>query len=166
MTRKVLLNTLFIFTVLALLSPIVLAGSRSGRFDQEVQAQVQRILGEEKAFANVSASVDDGIVILRGGVAVIGDRTRLEYKVRTVEHVAGVRSELAITTFVADDQLYNRILGELATPRFAGLPLQVRNGVVTIEGTVSTLSDHADAIYILENTPGVKGIDDHIVVIG
>lgn len=166
MTRKVLLNLLFAATILALLSPIVLAGSQGARYDAEIQFQVQSYIAQNREFAGVTVSVADGIVMLRGTVPLIGDRSRLETQVRTFAHVAAVHSELAITSSVPDEQLYHQLMVQLARPALSGLAIHVHDGMVNVEGTVATVADHAAAVYIIENTPGVKGIDDRIVVVG
>ena len=55
----------------ALLATLILsvglsAQTSAGRYDQDIQAKVSHQLSEKKQFRNVSSSVEDGIVTLKG----------------------------------------------------------------------------------------------------
>jgi osmotically-inducible protein OsmY len=166
MARKVAFNLLFIATMAALLSPIVLAGSRASRWDAAIQAELQSIVAGRAQFANVTLTVEDGIVSLRGSVARLADGRQLESELQATQHVAGLRSELQVSSYLPDEQIQQRVALPLAQPALKGVRLQVQNGIATLEGTVASLADRIAAVYILENTEGVKAVEDRIVVTG
>jgi osmotically-inducible protein OsmY len=166
MARKVVFNLLFIVTMAALLSPIVLAGSRASRWDYSIQTELQQSVAGRPQFAQVTLTVEDGIVTMRGSVELLADQTRLESELKQSPHVAAVRSELAVTSYLPDDQIRQRIAQPFTTAQLRGVTIQVQNGNARLEGTVSSLADRIAAVYILESTPGVKAVDDQIVVTG
>lgn len=166
MARKVVFNLLFIATMAALVSPIVLAGSRASRWDAAIQTELQQAVAGGAQFSQVTLTVEDGIVTMRGSVELLADATRLESELKQSEHVAGVHSELAVTSYLPDQEIRRRIAEPFATAPLRGVTVQVQNGNARLEGTVSSLADRIAAVYILESTAGVKSVDDQIVVTG
>ena len=58
-----------------LLSALMAAqGVSSGRYDSSIQEKVTQQLSSKKQFQNVQASVEDGIVTLRGTVGLFQDK--------------------------------------------------------------------------------------------
>lgn len=166
MARKVVFNLLFICTMAALLSPIVLAGSRASRWDYAIQTELQQAVANRPQFSQVQLSVEDGIVFLRGSVQLLSDRRQLETELQQSPHVAAVRSELVVSSYLPDEQIRQRIAQPFAQPQLRGVSARVENGYAVLEGTVSTLADRIAAVYVLESTPGVKAVEDRIVVTG
>lgn len=166
MARKVVFNLLFLCTMAALLAPVVLAGSRASRWDAAIQAELQQVVAGRAQFTQVTLTVEDGIVTMRGSIALLSDQRQLESELKRSEHVAGVRSELAVTSYLPDDQIRQRIAPPFATAELRGVTVQVQNGNARLDGSVSSLADRIAAVYILESTPGVKSVDDEVVVTG
>ncbi len=166
MARKVVFNLLFIATMAALLAPVVLAGSRASRWDAAIQTELQPVVAGRAQFSQVTLTVEDGIVTMRGSVELLADARRLESELKATQHVAGVHSELVVTSYFPDEQIRQRVAQPFATAPLRGVSVQVQNGKARLDGTVSSLADRIAAVYILESTPGVKAVDDEIVVTG
>ena len=166
MARKVVFNLLFIVTMAALLSPIVLAGSRASRWDYSIQTELQQAVAGRTQFAHVQLTVEDGIVFLRGSVELLSQARQLESELKQSPHVAAVRSELTVSSYLPDEQIRQRITQPFTAAQLRGVTIQVQNGNARVEGTVNSLADRIAAVYILESTPGVKSVDDEIVVTG
>ncbi len=166
MARKVVFNLLFICTMAALLSPIVLAGSRASRWDYSIQAELQQAVAGRPQYSQVQLTVEDGIVFLRGSVAVLADARQLESELKQSAHVAAVRSELTVSSYLSDEDIRRHIVQPFAVAQLRGVSVQVQDGHARLEGTVGSLAERVAAVYILESTPGVKSVDDQIVVTG
>lgn len=142
-----------------------------GRYDQQIQQAVDKELKKHDKFKDVRASVEDGIVTLRGRVAVYMDRVDAQKKVRKMEHVDGVRNQLKVSTTVADKVLQEKLADKLRYDRigfgimFNNLTLKVQNGVVTVGGQVLDYPSEASAIAIVQSEPGVKDVIDEIQVL-
>jgi hyperosmotically inducible periplasmic protein len=148
------------------------AGERPGKTnDQKIQQDVQKVLNDNKAWKDVRAKVDDGVVTLDGSVGLFKDKAKLEQKVAKRKDVAGVRDSVEIAGATASDlQLQEMLADKLRYDRegfgsvFNNLTIGVDNGVATVGGTVRSPVDKASALNEVETTPGVKKVVDNIKV--
>ncbi len=141
--------------------------------DRELQHQVLRALEWEPGVeaAEIGVSAEDGVITLRGVVGTLREKWLAE---RCARHVCGVRaiandvevsprnggvrSDSAIAEAVA-----NAIEWDSAIPDGA-VQATVRNGWVTLNGSVTTLYQRSAAERAVQHLYGVKGVNNSIVV--
>ncbi len=139
--------------------------------DSRLQADVQRQLSK-KQFRDVHAAISNGAVTLSGTVNNLADKLDAEKRVDKTHEAASINNQITINgPEVPDGQLGNKLGKALAFSRqgypsypFNAITLQVQNGVATIGGEVVEPVDKDDALGIVTNTPGVKGLVDHLKV--
>jgi hyperosmotically inducible protein len=157
--------------LLVLLSMTAMA--TTGRYDQQIQQTVSHKLHDAKQLQSVNSSVEDGIVTLTGTVGLYQDKLDAAKKIKKLANVTGVRNDIAVAgATVPDGQLQQKLSKKLAYDRvgyydnaFNYLALDVRDGVVTING--DTLNDVAkdSALAIVARTPGVKDVVSQVNVL-
>jgi osmotically-inducible protein OsmY len=157
--------------VLLLIGLVAPAAAQAGRYDQQIQQDVEKLLPAKSKFQNITAKVEDGIVTLEGTVKLYMDKLDAEKRVRRISHVAGVRNHIEVEGNVPDDVLLNTLAEKLRYDRigygimFNSLKLKVENGVVTVSGDVLDYPARDSALAIIETTPGVKDVIDEINVL-
>jgi hyperosmotically inducible protein len=140
------------------------------RYDDQILQDVNKYLQSKKEFQGVRAIVDDQIVTLEGTVNLYIDRVNLEKKIKKIKNVDGVRNHLQVQSNVPDDQLRQTLADRLRYDRvgygiaFNVLTLDVKDGVVTLGGTVRDYPSKDSAVAVAETTPGIKDIADNIEV--
>jgi osmotically-inducible protein OsmY len=143
----------------------------SGRYDQQIQQEVTKVLNSKDKWKGITASVDDGIVTLQGSTKVLIDKLDAQKKISKLDHVQGVRNQVEVATTVPDDQLQKELADKLRYDRvgygnaFNNLALNIQKGVVTVSGDVRDYPARDSAIAIAETTPGVKEVIDGINVL-
>jgi len=157
--------------LLVLLSMTAMAST--GRYDQQIQQTVSHKIHDAKQLQSVSSSVEDGIVTLTGTVGLYQDKLDAAKKVKKLANVSGVRNDIEVAgTTVPDGQLQQKLARQLAFDRvgycdntFNYLALDVKNGVVTLDG--DTVNDVAkdSALAIVARTPGVKDVVSQLNVL-
>jgi osmotically-inducible protein OsmY len=145
----------------------------TGRYDQQIQQTVSQKIHDAKQLQSVSSSVEDGIVTLTGTVGLYQDKLDAAKKVKKLANVSGVRNDIEVAgTTVSDGQLQQKLARQLAFDRvgyydntFNYLALDVKNGVVTLDG--DTVNDVAkdSALAIVARTPGVKDVVSQVNVL-
>jgi len=145
--------------------------TRGGAYDQKIQQEVNEYLRGKDKLKNVQASVEDGLVTLKGSVELLRDKMTAEEKLRHKEHVAGVRDLIVVKgKDVPDEKLRDQLADKLRYDRvdqgqvFNNLTVGVNQGVAVVGGQVRTDADRSSALYAVANTPGVKGLIDNIQV--
>jgi hyperosmotically inducible periplasmic protein len=157
--------------VLLLIGLVASVAAQAGRYDQQIQQDVEKLLSAKSKFQNITAKVEDGIVTLEGSVKLYMDKLDAEKRVRRISHVAGVRNHIEVEGNVPDDVLQNTLAEKLRYDRigygimFNSLKLKVENGVVTVSGDVLDYPARDSALAIIETTPGVKDVIDEINVL-
>src|SRR5713226_9394989 len=112
----------------------------SGRYDQQIQQEVTRLLDSKDKWKGITASTDDGIVTLQGTTRLLIDKFDAAKKADKLEHVQGVRNHVQVEGTVPDQQLQQQLADKLRYDRigygiaFNALALNVQNGVVTVSG--------------------------------
>jgi hyperosmotically inducible periplasmic protein len=158
--------------LLVLLSMTAFADT-NGRYDQQIQQAVSQKMHGTKQLQNVNSSVDDGIVTLTGSVNLYQDKLNAAKKAKKIANVSGVRNDIAVAGInVSDDQLEQKLAKKLAFDRvgyfdntFNYLALEVKDGVVTLEGDTVYDTPKASAMAIVAGTPGVKDVVDNVKVL-
>ena len=147
------------------------AVSGRGRYDQHIEEEVNRRMKDKKQFKNITASVEDGVVTLRGNVNLFYDKMRAEKKAHEPAHVEAVRNLVEVRGVqLSDTELAEKIGNRLRYDRigqgimFNALTASVQNGTAVVGGTVRSEPDRASALAIVETTPGVKNVVDEINV--
>jgi osmotically-inducible protein OsmY len=143
----------------------------SGRYDQQIQQEVTKVLNSKDKWKGITASVEDGIVTLQGSTKVLIDKLDAQKKISKLDHVQGVRNQVEVATTVPDEQLQKELADKLRYDRvgygnaFNNLALNIQNGVVAVSGDVRDYPSRDSAIAIAETTPGVKEVIDSINVL-
>lgn len=139
--------------------------------DQKIQQDVNKVLQDNRAWKDVQASVDQGVVTLSGTVDLFKDKAKLDEKIRKRDQVAGVNDQVLVGgATVSDMRLQEKLANKLRYDRstqgsvFNNLTLGVDQGIATVGGTVRTDFDKDSALSEVANTPGVKGVNDQIKV--
>lgn len=170
MVRKVMSS----LAAVTLLAGMTLAEpASSARYDSSIEQKVTQELSQKKQFRNVQASVEDGIVTLKGTVDLYQDKLDAAKKAKKVEHASGVRNLIEVAgPTVSDAQLQAQLAKKLRYDRvgyydnvFDYLTIGVNNGVATISG--ATMNDVArdSALAVVQRTPGVKDVVSNISIL-
>jgi len=167
--RKAYLLLVTIWFAMSVWAESPLVGS--GRFDQQIQQEVTRLLDSKDKWKGMTASTDDGIVTLQGTANLLIDKLDAAKKIKKLEHVQGARNQVEVASNVPDQQLQEKLADKLRYDRvgygiaFNQLALKVQNGVATVSGDVRDDPARASAMAIVETTPGVKEAIDNIKVL-
>jgi len=160
---------LFVAAVLAI--PALAQTAGSGRYDQQIQADVTKLLSSKDKWKGVTASTEDAIVTLNGSLKILIDKIDLGKKVDKIKNVNGVRNHIEISGSASDVELKEKLADKLRYDRvgygilFNNLTLDVQNGVATIGGQVRDYPSRDSAIAIATTMPGVKDVVDNIEVL-
>ncbi len=138
----------------------------------EIQTAVTSEAGStKKQFANVKASVEDGIVTLTGTVDLYQGKLDAAKAVRKTANTQGVRNLVTVAgPNVPDAQLEQKLATKLRYVRvgydntFDYFALGVKDGVVTVEGQDRTGIGRDEALADIANMPGVKDVIDNVSV--
>lgn len=139
--------------------------------DQQLQAEVQRSLDSGK-YSGVHVTAANSVVTLTGSVDRLADKLDAEKKARKVKHVASVNDQIRVAgESVSDAELTQKLGTALiytgqgyGDVTFNALTLQVHDGVATVGGVVVQPIDKENAINLVKNTKGVRGLVDRIQV--
>jgi len=145
--------------------------ARAQSNDAAIQADVTKAL-DNKKFADVKASVQNGIVTLTGTVPVYSVKEDADKKAHHRKNVKGVQNLITVAgPTVEDATLREKLAEKLAydrvgygTTAFNALTIGVQNGVVTLGGVAYGPTDKDSALSLVENYPGVKDVVDNIEV--
>lgn len=143
----------------------------AGRYDQQIQQEVTKLLQSKDKWRGITASTDDGIVTLQGTTKLLVDKVDAQRKADKLDHVQGVRNHIEVEGNVPDQQLQSQLADKLRYDRvgygiaFNALGINVQNGVVTVSGDVIDYPSRDSALSIIETTPGVKDVVDNINVL-
>ena len=161
----------FMMGLLVLLS--VTAMATTGRFDEQIQQAVSQKIHGAKQLQSVNSSVEDGIVTLTGTVNLYQDKLEAAKKIKKLENVTGVRNDIVVAgATVADDQLQKKLAKQIAYDRvgyydntFNYIALNVKDGVVTLDGDTVYDVPKDSALAIVARTPGVKDVVNDVNVL-
>src|SRR6266851_6079045 len=164
---------IFAVTVALLVLLSMTAMAATGRYDQQIQRTVNQKIHDAKQLQNVSSTVEDGIVTLTGTVGLYQDKLDAAKKIKKLANVTGVRNDIVVAgETVPDSQIQQKLAKKVAYDRvgyydnaFNYLVLDVKDGVVTVNG--DTVNDVAkdSALAIVARTPGVKDVVNQVTVL-
>jgi hyperosmotically inducible protein len=169
---KALLRGLGWFVGMSVLSANMVAQTTSAnRYDATIKAKVAQQLATKNEFHNVQATVEDGIVTLRGRVDLYQHKLDAARKIRKTQNVQGVRNLIVVNgKNVADAELAAQLDRKLYYDRigydnaFNYVTASVESGVATLTGETRTDVDRDSALALVDNTPGVKDVVDNTKV--
>jgi len=146
-------------------APAAQAGAPSAS-DAEVRLKLNK-----KQFRNVKVIVDRDVVKLSGTVDIYAYKADAEKRVGKVKGIAAVLNQIEVAgPSVPDDLLHAQILEKLSADRpgytnnSKSITVSVKNGVVTLAGSVGTEVDRDLALSMVSNCPGVKDMVSRIAV--
>jgi hyperosmotically inducible periplasmic protein len=145
--------------------------SSAGRYDNSIQQRAAQQLSGKRQFQNVQASVEDGIVTLRGTVGLYQDKLDAAKKVHKIEHASGVRNLIEVAgPSVSDGQLAAKLAEKLRYDRvgydnmFNYFTLDVKGGVVTLKGETMNPVGRDSALALVQRMPGVKDVVSDVTI--
>jgi osmotically-inducible protein OsmY len=130
------------------------------------------LLGDPRLDAReIAVAVDGGgAATLRGTVPTMGEKLRAARSAMHVEGVTKVHNYLVVATVPgdahADTELRAEVLRALTLNAVvpASVDATVRDGIVTLSGTVLHEREREEAEHVAARIPNVAGIRDHILV--
>ena len=141
--------------------------------DREIKQHGQSALDWEPSLdaSDIGASVDEGVVTLRGNVGSYAEKTTAERVALRIYGVRGVANDLAVH-LVSESQ---RTDTEVAQAAVAALKwntmipegqvrVTVADGWVTLKGTVDWQYQKDAAHRAVRDLTGVRGVTNHIVI--
>lgn len=140
--------------------------------DAQILADAQSQL-KNKKFSGVHIQVHDGVVDLTGQVDRYADKADAAKRIDKTHEASSIRNDITVAGAgnVSDADLFQKLSKKLVYDRegyfsypFNSISLQVHDGVVTISGVVVEPVDKESAMGIVENTPGVRDVIDHLQV--
>lgn len=140
--------------------------------DAQIQADAQKQLSN-KRFSGVQVQVHNGVVQLTGQVDRYADKADAQKRIEKMHEAASIENQINVAGggSVPDEELYQKLGKALVYDRqgypdypFNSLTLHVHDGVVTVGGVVAQPVAKDSAMGLIENTPGVRDVVDHIQV--
>jgi hyperosmotically inducible protein len=138
-----------IMGLLVLLS--ITAMATTGRYDEQIQQAVSQT----------------------GSVNLYQDKLEAAKKIKKLDNVTGIRNDIVVAgTTVPDDQLQKKLAKQIAYDRvgyydntFNYIALNVKDGVVTLDGDTVYDVPKDSALAIVARTPGVKDVVNDVNVL-
>jgi len=140
------------------------------RDDADLRGDVLQALVLDSAIPpTIDADVYDGHVSLKGKARWQYEREEAESVVGNVRGVIDVENTIRLTgseATTADDVKHSikSAFKRNAKLDAKGLAVDAADGVITVEGTVSSWSEHDEAIAAAWAAPGVRAVHDRILV--
>lgn len=139
------------------------------RTDTEIAQAVRRAL-EWDVFVpeqKITSMVSDGWVSLEGTVELWSQRDDAERAVRNLMGVRGVLNKITVTSAkpVTTDvrRAIEQALERRAEREAKRIRVDVRDGTVTLTGSVHSWAERKSVVAAARFTPGVRDVKDHLV---
>ena len=166
------LKSLGALLAVGLLSATLVAQTTAAnRYDNQIQTTLTQKLAAKNQFRGVQSSVEDGIVTLTGTVDLYQRKLDAAKLARKTASVQGVKNLITVAgPNVSDAQLEQKLAEKLRYVRegyditFDYFALNVKDGVVTVEGQDRTGVGRDEALADIQNMPGVKDLISNISV--
>ncbi len=137
--------------------------------DAQILADVQKSL-DNKRFADVKASVKNGMVSLIGTVDLYATKQDAENRIHHKKGVVAVHNGITVQGGeLSDTQLRDKLAEKLTydrvgygTTAFNSFTIGVQDGVVTLGGVAYGPNDKDSALSLVSHFTGVKDIVDNI----
>ena len=138
--------------------------------DQQITRAVDHALLTDSALLNnqIDTKVNEGIVTLSGTANNLMTKERATKIAETIRGVRGVVNTIALKTISrSDDEIRKDVKSALfydaATDSYELTPA-VKDGVVTLSGTVQSYLEKQLAVHVAKGVKGVKEVKDSITV--
>ncbi|MDE3194981.1 MAG: BON domain-containing protein [Acidobacteriota bacterium] len=165
-TSKIILASVILSTGLS-----AFAQEPGSEQDRGLATRVADELAKKDRFRAIDVEAGDGIVTLSGNVDLYIDKLDAEKRVRKMQDVESVLNYIDVKSAGAEDADLREVLADrLRYDRigqgivFNNLTVAVKDGQVTLGGTVRDYPDRNSALAIVETTPGVKDVLDEVEV--
>lgn len=115
----------------------------------------------------IHSTVTQGWVTLEGSVESYYDRLQAERAVKHLLGVRGVTNKIAVTATIKPErvkELIEEILEVRADREANRISVEVRDGEVTLNGTVKTWDEKTSLLGAVSHTPGVVAVHDHLAI--
>jgi hyperosmotically inducible periplasmic protein len=129
------------YSIALLLSAgVQLTSCKSQPKDSDIEASVQEKLRSDAQFANISATVSEGVVTLNGTTPDASARSNAEKEIKEVKGVKNIVDNVTVAPLAApveiatDDALENGVKN--ATKDYPGVNATVNNGEITLTGEI------------------------------
>ena len=169
--KKSFMKTAGSLLAVGLLSAALFAQPASTRYDNQIQTTLTQKLAAKNQFHDVRSSVEDGVVTLTGTVDLYQRKLDAAKLARKTASAQGVRNLITVAgPNVPDAQLEQKLAQKLRYVRsgyditFDYFALNVKDGVVTVEGQDRTGVGRDEALADIQNMPGVKDVISNISV--
>jgi hyperosmotically inducible protein len=150
---------------------LVAETNAASRYDIQIENKVTQKLASKNQFSNIKADTEDGIVTLTGTVDLYQRKLDAAKLARKTADVQGVRNLISVDgPNVPDAQLEQKLGKQMNYVRsgydimFDFFAIDVKDGVVTVEGQDRTGVGRDEALADIANTPGVKEVIDKVSV--
>lgn len=168
---KIASTLLGIFLLLGSVNAKAQTADATNPRDSTIQTEISKAL-DNKRFKDVKASVQNGVVTLRGTVALYSDKEDADKKVHHRKNVRAVQNLIEVGGPTVDDvTLRNKLAEKLTydrvgygTTAFNAFTIGVQNGIVTLGGVAYGPTDKDSAISLVSNFSGVKDVVDNIEI--
>lgn len=119
--------------------------------------------------ADIDISVTGGIVTLEGSVDAYWKKERVEHKASNSEGVVDIVNKISIvsTENFLDKDIAEEIMGSISrnfNVDEENIDVIVKDGEVTLSGSVSDWNAYRAVLDAAEFTPGVKDVKDHLII--
>jgi osmotically-inducible protein OsmY len=139
--------------------------------DETLKTDIEKVLGctIETSGKRIQVEVMDGIAILSGTTDSYWKKTRIEDLASSMEGVLDIHNEIKVTPQekTPDDTIQKEIILALNRMEVVGInnvQVTVKNGIVTLSGTVPTWPTAFDIEDTARFTSGVTGIKNKLIV--
>src|SRR5438309_9690928 len=110
--RSAWLLTLLV-SVAVLITLATTQETKGGRYDQQIQEDIERVLQSNPRFQNVHATTEDAVVTLSGTVKLVIDKLDDDRRAHPIKQVGGVRNEIAGVGKIYDDVQITEVADEV-----------------------------------------------------
>lgn len=177
MNGRLLQKWLLGATVLAFMQPGAWAQAAPVKQPDSIASEVQNkitALPYYRVFDNLTFRADGGTVTLLGQVTSERLKSDAAKAVKQIPGVGNIVNQVELLPpSASDDRLrlavYAVTYGQLVLNQYAAMPLApvhiiVKNGNVTLEGTVSTALDKSQFFTSASGVPGIVSVTDHLKI--
>lgn len=156
--------------LIAITAPIA---AKAADGDGKIKDSVHKALNP---YEDVSISVDDGQVTLKGTVGGNGEKAEAISRARSVSGVRGVRDELRVVSgdgsrtageFIDDAAITAKVKAELITVddlESRHISVDTRDGVVMLTGSVKSAAQSNQVEKKVNTIKGVKKVDNRLAI--
>ncbi|MBD3187754.1 BON domain-containing protein [Candidatus Bathyarchaeota archaeon] len=139
--------------------------------DKVLQRRIENILIWDQTFDSlrISVAIKDGLVTLKGAVDRFWKIRYAINKIKGISGVKGIDNQLAVVPKkkMSDEMIAKAVMDSITRKSLIStedITVKVKDGVVSLYGTVPTWNAWRQAHISAENTGGVLGIDDSIMI--